>query len=71
MASHVSTCMEHPCVNIYGTWNVNKMGWISVRRGGKEKKGKEGKKREKKEKRERRRRKGERKREKRKSVFRR
>ena len=51
---------------MHGRWNVYKMGWKSVRRGGEEQKGKE----EKKEQRERMRRKGERKREKRKPAFR-
>ena len=45
-----------PCVHMYGTWNVYKMGWRLVHRGGEEQKGKE----EKKEKREREREKRER-----------
>ena len=51
MESHVynackaNACRTHgkPCVHMHVTWNIYKMGWRSVRRGGEEQKGKEGK----------------------------
>ena len=39
-------CVTHgkPCVHMHGIWNVYKIGWRLVCRGGEEQKGKAGKK---------------------------
>ena len=44
-----NACRTHskPCFHMHGTWNVYKMGWRSVHRGGEEQKRKEGKRKEK------------------------
>ena len=45
MHAKENACRTHgkPCVHMHGTWNVYKMGWRSMRRGGKKQKRKEGK----------------------------